>query len=121
MLAYYFIVNRDVNRYAHDAYPLIPAEKTVVQYPGEEEKEFFFLSFSFIFFPAFEEKKKAKKLTFIFFKKKKKSKQAGRGTSARPRACSGCSRAASGAACPRGPRRSRRWFRKEKDLFLLCP
>jgi len=34
MLAYYFIVNRDVNRYAHDAYPLIPSEKTVVQYPG---------------------------------------------------------------------------------------
>lgn len=33
-LAYYFIVNRDVNKYAHDAYPLIPAEKTVVQYPG---------------------------------------------------------------------------------------
>ena len=34
MLAYYFTVNRDVNKYAHDAYPLIPAEKTVVQYPG---------------------------------------------------------------------------------------
>ena len=34
MLAYYFVVNRDVNKYAHDAYPLIPAEKTVVQYPG---------------------------------------------------------------------------------------
>ena len=28
------VVNRDVNKYAHDAYPLIPAEKTVVQYPG---------------------------------------------------------------------------------------
>jgi len=54
MLAYYFIVNRDVNRYAHDAYPLIPAEKTVVQYPGERRKKIFFSRFR-------REKKKAKK------------------------------------------------------------
>lgn len=34
MLAYYFIVNRDVSKYAKATYPEIPAEKTVVQYPG---------------------------------------------------------------------------------------
>ena len=33
MLAYYFIVNRDVSKYAKATYPEIPAEKTVVQYP----------------------------------------------------------------------------------------
>lgn len=34
MLAYYFIVNKDVSNYAKATYPEIPAEKTVVQYPG---------------------------------------------------------------------------------------
>lgn len=94
MLAYYFIVNKDVSAYAKATYPEIPAEKTVRGGGGGRARR-----------GRRRRRPRPSPAPSPPRPRRSCSTPAGLGTPAPPRACSGCSRASSGAACR--PRRAK--------------